>query len=205
LLPFWYIRIGLARVEPVDFFVRRFERNAHGVAGRINLIAVLGIAVRSFDAASALRVARCLESPFPLWALAPRHVRLLLEAPLWLGETEEFHRILAELLRNADTPPEIHGMTLDYMAIARGDVDATERLKDELVLPALYWDRHAERLHARGRIHDERDALYQALRFVPDGDPRRSGLYARWIESNAVGSTLGADEGAGLRWSDPGA
>jgi hypothetical protein len=204
-LPAWWLHARLARVEPIEFFLRRLERRRRGPAWTIALIVVLGNSARNFDALSALRAARSLEPPFPLWVLTPRHVKLLLEASLWLGDTDEFHRLWGELLRNRDTPREIHQLTVDYMAIARDEVDATERIKDELVLPALHWDRHAARLHAHGRIDEERDALYQALRFVPANDPRRSGLVARLIEANVVGSTLGDAQSQGLRWGDPGA
>jgi hypothetical protein len=205
LMPLWWLHARLTRVEPIEYLLRRLERRRRGPAWTIALIVVLGHSARNFDALSALRAARCLEPPFPLWVLTPRQVKVLLEASLWLGDVDGFHRLWGELLRNVDTPREIHGLTLDYMAIARDEVGATEKMKDDLVLPALYWDRHAARLHAHGRIDEERDALYQALRFVPANDPRRSGLVARLIEASVVGSTLGDAHSQGLRWRDPGA
>jgi hypothetical protein len=192
LSPFWFLRIRLTRVDPMDYFLVKLGAGS-GTYQPILLLAVLGRAARRFDASAALRALRCLSSPFPLWALATRHMQLLLEAPLWLGEKEEFHRAWAELQRSDEAGADIRGLLLDYMEFSRDEHAATDVLKDQLVLPALHWERLARRAEFACDVRKTREALHRALHFVPELDPRRPELVARLMqaEAEAVATTRG--------------
>lgn len=186
LLPFWYLRIRLTGDDPGDYFLRRLTTGKNRFTRPIFRFLVLSQAARNYDAPMALQALRSLESPPPCWALSKRHIKLLLEAPLWLGELRDFQAIRLALSQWPGASPEFHELLANYDAVARCDTGATGTLLAGLALPALHWERLATELHMQGRIEESGHALYQALCFLPEVDPRRNELIARLLQVNVA-------------------
>ena len=188
MAPYWYLKMYIASIEtcPSDYFLQLLSERKGRCTQVILFVMVLSIAARSFDAVMALSATRSIKSPIPLWALSARDIRLLFEAPLWLGSTSEFDTIREEVLRRSDSSSRVRSVLSFYGSLARNETELTDALRHRLVLPGLYWDRAAAKTFSEGRVHESVDALYQALRFIPEGDPRRAEFVARYFQAGAI-------------------
>lgn len=188
VVPYWYLKMHLAGMEvcPSDYFLRRLSERRGRYTQAILFVTVLSIAARSFDAVMALSAIRSLKCPVPLWALSAKDIRLLLEAPLWLGSTSEFDATREDVLRRSDSSSRVRSVLSFYDSLARNETELTDAIRHQLVLPGLFWDRVAAKSFSDGRILESADALHQALRFVPGGDPRRTELVARFLQAEAI-------------------
>lgn len=188
VMPYWHLRMYLAGTEagPSDYFLQLLSERKGQYTQAILFVTVLSIAARSFDAVMALSATRSLKSPIPLWALSAKDIRLLLEAPLWLGSTSEFDTVREEVLRRSDSSSRVRSVLSFYDSLARNETELTDATRHRLVLPGLFWDRVAAKTFSEGRVRESVDALYQALRFVPEGDPRRAEFVARYFQAGAI-------------------
>jgi hypothetical protein len=186
--PYFYFRKYLAgnQMRPSDYFLGLLSKKSGRRTQAILFVIVLSIAARSFDAVMALTATKSLKSPIPLWALSIRDIRLLLEAPLWLESASQFDVVREEVLRQSDSLSRVRSILSFYESFARNEAEVTDAIRSQLVLPGLFWDRVAVNSFSDGKVRESADALHQALRFVPEGDPRRAGLVARFFQTEAI-------------------
>lgn len=186
--PYWYLRMYLAgtKVRPSDYFLQLLTKKKGRCTQAILFVIVLSIAARSFDAVMTLRATKSLRSPFFLWVLSVRDIRLMLEASLWLGAAGDFDVLRQEVLRQAGSSSKVRSLLSFYESLSRNEIDLIDTIRAQLVLPALFWDRVAAKSFSDGQVRESADALHQALRFVPEGDPRRKELVARFLQAEAI-------------------
>lgn len=133
-----------------------------------------------------LRATRSLGPSLFLWALSDRDIRLVLEAPLWLGAASEFDVLRQEMLRQSGSSSRVRRLLSFYESFARNETDPDDAVRGRFVLPALFFDKLAVKSLSDGRVRESADALHQALRFVPEEDPRRKELVARFLQAEAI-------------------
>lgn len=188
--PWWYLRMRLegSKAPPSDYFLHLLMERQGPCRQAIVFIFLLSIASRSFDAEMALKALRVLKNhgvPIPLWALSARDIGVLLEAPLWLGSTHEFEAVADDILHGSKPSSRVRLVLDFYQRFARSNRAMTDEMmvdgvKVKAVLPALFLERVAAKGLSDGRPQDALDALYEALRFVPENDPRRAELVERF-------------------------
>lgn len=186
--PYWYLKMYLsgAKMRPSDYFLRLLAEKNGRYTRAVLFVIVLSIAARSFDAVMTLRAIKSLGPSFFLWALSVRDIRLVLEAPLWLGAAGEFDVLRKEILCQSGSSIRVRSLLSFYESFARDEADLDDAVRDRLVLPALFWDKVASRSFLDDRFRESADALHQALRFVPEADPRRKELVARFLQAEAI-------------------
>jgi len=176
-------------VRPKEYFLRALE-NGNGVTRPFVLLALLSISARSFDAPLALQALKLVRHPFPIWAFSERDIRLLLEASIWLGGETQFRETENALLTSASKPASLLAISATYQPLLSGDIARVDSAPTSMVLPAVRWERVSFVREAEGRVKESRDALYEALRFIPDTDARRDELVARLLR---LDSTMGSE------------
>lgn len=188
VVPYFYLRIYLAgtKMRPSDYFLELISERKGRYAQAILFVILLSMAARSFDAAMAVKAIKSLYSPIPLWALSVRDIRLLFEAPLWLESESEFDMVREGVLRQSDSSGRVRSILSFYESFARKEMELTDAVRGQMVLPGLFWDRVATKSTSDGRVRDAVDALHQSLRFVPENDPRRAELVARFFQAEAI-------------------
>jgi hypothetical protein len=190
IAPYYYIRIWLSpqKIRPREYFLNALAKERNGVTKAVHLILLLSIAARSYDAELAVRSIQTIKPPYPIWALSTREIRLLIEASLWFGEEQVESTIKEFLLSNKNmvTIPkllaEYQSYILNWGNLAKADIDM-------FVLPAFYWEKLAYKLEIEGRPQESINALHKALHFVPESDPRRHEIVARFLAKQATAST----------------
>jgi hypothetical protein len=188
LAPYWYFRISISpdKPRPRDYFLAALRNSRNRIFEPFLFIAVLSIAARSFDAVLALDALKAIEARCAGWALSQRELQLLVEAELWLRKERNSADPIDELVESFSLDSRISDIESAYKAFKASLVSGECIEEPHWILPALKWEWIASKLEADGSIRASRDAVYQALRFVPDTDPRRSDLVARFIRLDSV-------------------
>src|SRR5436190_2797770 len=171
---FWlHLRASRPRREPADYFLHRLATTPNGFLQAIFQFVVLSMATRNRVATWANRARHESTRRLQVWALTPRHARLLLEAALWHESGDGFAAVSQLLRDGASDPAGTEALTAEYVPIARGEPYATDAMLDRLVLPVLHRERRAAWLKAGDFIVQAAEAMRESLRHVPDVDPRR--------------------------------
>lgn len=186
--PYWYLKMYLAgiKVRPSDYFLQQLSEQESRYKQTILLIIVLSLAAINYDAAMAISAIRSIKPPIPLWALSAKNIRLLFEAPLWLGALGEFDLVKQEVINQSSSSSRVRSILSFYDAFARDQAELTDHVRSQMILPALFLDKMAAKACSEGRLRDSADAIRDALRFVPEGDPRREELVARFLQVDAA-------------------
>jgi hypothetical protein len=172
-------------MRPHDYFLRALAKKQNGVTEAALFFALLSIAARSSDAVLAVRAVHALKPPYPIWAMSPKEIRLLIEASLWLGEEQGAKTTINEFLESEKMMLHISKLLVEYQSYNQ-NWDALGKANiDVFVLPAFYWERLAYKLDIEGRLKESIYALHQALHFLPESDPRRHELVARFLTKQA--------------------
>jgi hypothetical protein len=187
IVPYYYIRMWLSpqEIRPRDYFLHALGKKHNYVTKAALLIALLSIAARSYDAVLAVKAIQILKLPYPTWTMSTREIRLLIEASLWLGDEQEAKTITNEFLRSEKMALHISKLLAEYQSYIQNWENLGKANIDVFVLPALYWEKLAYKLDIEGRLKESINALHQALHFVPESDPRRHQLVARFLTKQA--------------------
>jgi hypothetical protein len=188
VVPYWYLKMYLEGIEvcPSDYFLRLLSERKGRYAQAMLFVTVLSIAARSFDATMALSAVSRLKSPLPLWATSHKDIKLLLEASLWLGSTREFNTIREEMLGQSGSSSRVRSILSFYDSFMRNETEATDAKRGQFVLPALFWGKVAAKTFSEGRARESADALHEALRFIPEGDPKRAEFVAWFNQADTI-------------------
>jgi hypothetical protein len=187
-LPYLYLKMYLVGTEarPSDYFLKLLSETSGRRTQAVLFVILLSLAAMNFDAVIALNAIRSLKSPIPLWALSARDMKLILEAPLWLRSWGEFGAVRKEMLHQSETSNRVRSALSFYDSFANDEIGMTNNASEKFVLPGLYWDRLATIAFSEGQVRESLDALHQALQFVPESDPRREELVARYHQTSII-------------------
>jgi hypothetical protein len=187
IVPYCYVGIWLSPQEmrPRDYFLDALAKKRNYVTKVALFFTLLSIAARSCDAVLAVKAVQTLKPPYPIWAMSPKEIRLLIEASLWLGEEQEAKTTINEFLKSENMALHISKLLAEYQSYIQNWDTLGKANVDVFVLPALYWEKLSLKLDIEGRLQESIDALHKALRFVPESDPRRHELVARFLTKQA--------------------
>jgi hypothetical protein len=187
IVPYCYIRIWLSpqKLRPSDHILCALAKKHNVVTKAALLFALLSIAARSYDAVLAVKAIQTLKFPFPVWAMSTREIRLLIEASLWLCEEHEAKTTINEFFKREKMMLHISKLLTEYQSYGL-NWDALGKANiNTFVLPAFYWEKLSYKLDIEGRSEESIDALHKALHFIPESDPRRHEIVARFIVKQA--------------------
>jgi hypothetical protein len=187
IVPYCYIRIWLSpqKLRPRDYFLGALAKKHNIVTKAALLFSLFSIAARSYDAVLAVRAVQTLKSPYPIWAMSPKEVRLLIEASLWLGEEHEAKTTINEFFKSEKMMLHISKLLSEYQSYSLNWDTLGKANADTFVLPAFYWEKLSYKLDIEGRSEESKNALHKALHFIPESDPRRHEIVARFLVKQA--------------------
>jgi hypothetical protein len=171
--------------HPADYFLSALKRNESYLTRPLHFLSILRIARINFDAHLAMRSLELLNKKIPGWVVSDQDVRLLLESSLWLGRERDLEHTLAALGPDVERSDRFLKLLAEYRVLDEFGTRGSRLTPTQMQLPALFLDNAASDSESEGNVLEARNSAYEALRFVPETDPRRKDIVAKLLRLEA--------------------